>query len=670
MNFTSIILSVLALILSALIVFYQYFFRNRINRQHWVLAAFRFVAMLAVMLLLINPTVEKKTVTLVKPKLFLAIDNSASMNRPEIDQELKSFIDDLNEDADLNNRFEVSTFLFGERLVSDSLWNFRDEQTNIHRAITDLEALSEEGSASIIMISDGRQNYGQNYAYLKPKNPIFPIITADTLHIIDLSIERINANAYATLDNNFPVEIFVNANLSQELKSKLIVKKNGEVVFSKTIDFDKDKRNEVVTMLLPADTVGMQLYTASIEPIINEKVLANNTKNFGVEILDEQTNVAIVYGLLHPDAGMIKRSVEANRQRKANLLNIEEIESRKNEFDLFILYQPDESFKNLLGYIQEENLSYMLFIGTQTNWKVLEEFQNGFRKEYSDLTENLFPVYERDFNAFYTEDIGFGSFPPLKGKIGEIVLSKNNQVLLSQRINDIQSQNPLLIASDQGDRKNVVFFGEDIWKWRAESFSIHGSFTEFDNFFNSLIQYLQLSERKKELELTYDPVFHARQPILIQAKKYDSNLNLDLNSSLALKLDDSDEVFPFYLKNRSYEVNIGSLKPGTYRFQVNDLDSEGYKKGSFIVDKFSLEEENMAPNIKDLQLLADHSGGAVYFIDDFENVKSDLMNNNKFRPLEKVRIKRVSLIDWRWLLGLIVLSLSLEWFLRKYRGLV
>ncbi|WKK64660.1 hypothetical protein [Lutimonas zeaxanthinifaciens] len=670
MNFTSIILSVLALILSALIVFYQYFFNNNTKRKLWVMAALRFVAILAAMLLLINPGVEKSIRKIEKPKLFLAIDNSASMNRPKVDEQLKKFSNNLYEDADLKNRFEVSTFLFGEGLTADSLWNFKEGQTNIHKAITDLEALNEEGNVSIVMVTDGRQNYGQNYAYLKGRNPIFPIVTGDTLEVIDLSIERINTNAYTTLDNNFPVEIFVNANLRSKQKSQLIVEKNGIEVFSKTIDFDGDKSNEVVTMLLPADSVGMQLYSARIEPVMQEKVLANNIRNFGVEVLDEQTNIAIVYGLLHPDVGMIKRSVESNRQRKASLLQVEEIEGRLGEFDLFVLYQPDAGFKDLLNYINEKNFNYMLFAGTQTNWRLLDEFQNEFRKESTDLVENLFPDYERDFTSFYTEDIGFGSFPPLRGEIGEITLGKNNQVLLTQRINDIQSENPLLIASDQVDQKSIVLFGEDIWKWRAESFSIHGSFAEFDNFFNSLIQYLQLSDRKKELELFYDPVYHAGQPILIQAKKYDNNLNLDLKSSLVLKLDDSDEVFPFYIKNRSYEVKIGSLSPGTYNFQVSSNDSEENREGSFFVDNYSLEEANISPNIQDLKRLADHSGGAVFYIDQFENVKTDLINNDKFRPLEKVQIKRVSLIDWRWLLGLIVLSLSLEWFLRKYRGLV
>lgn len=670
MNLTSIILSVLALILSALIVFYQYFFRSNKTRELWVMAGLRFVAIFATLLLLINPMVEKRTSKVEKPKLFIAVDNSASMNRPETDQQLNKFMSEISSDADLKNRFEVSTFLFGERLTTDSLWNFEDVQTNIHRAVMDLEALYDEGVSSVVLITDGRQTYGQNYAYLKARNPIFPIVTGDTLDVIDLSIDRVNTNAYATLDNNFPVEIFISANLSKDLQTKLIVEKNGKEVYSKIIDFDRDKTNQVVSMLLPADTLGMQLYSARIKPVQQEKVLANNMKNFGVEVLDEQTNIALVYGLLHPDIGMIKRSIESNRQRKATLLSIDEIKNREDDFDLFVLYQPTDGFDDLLNHIREKNANYMLIIGTQTNWRLLDEFQNMFRKERTDLTENIFPEYERGFNAFYTEDIGFESFPPLRGKIGEIVLDENNQVLLTQRINDITSGNPLLITSDPGTYKSITLFGENIWKWRAESLSIHGSFVEFDNFFNSLIRYLQLSDRKKEMELSYDPVYHAKQPVIIQVKKYDDNLILDLNSSLILKLENSDEIFPFYVKNRSYEVKINSLSPGTYNFMVSDLDSEEKRTGSFIVDRFSLEDVNVGPNIEDLELLAEHSGGGVYFIDDFENVKSDLMNNNKFIPMEKVQIKRVSLIDWRWLLGLIVLSLSLEWLLRKYRGLV
>jgi hypothetical protein len=47
-----------------------------------------------------------------------------------------------------------------------------------------------------------------------------------------------------------------------------------------------------------------------------------------------------------------------------------------------------------------------------------------------------------------------------------------------------------------------------------------------------------------------------------------------------------------------------------------------------------------------------------------------LIDQPDFKPVEKVEKKLISGIDQKWLLALIVLSLSIEWIIRKYRGLV
>ena len=49
---------------------------------------------------------------------------------------------------------------------------------------------------------------------------------------------------------------------------------------------------------------------------------------------------------------------------------------------------------------------------------------------------------------------------------------------------------------------------------------------------------------------------------------------LSLNSKLVLRLNDSLNEIPFYIKNNSYEVQMNSLDPGVYRFEVKELGSE------------------------------------------------------------------------------------------------
>ena len=47
-----------------------------------------------------------------------------------------------------------------------------------------------------------------------------------------------------------------------------------------------------------------------------------------------------------------------------------------------------------------------------------------------------------------------------------------------------------------------------------------------------------------------------------------------------------------------------------------------------------------------------------------------LIKDDNFKQVEISKEKIEPLIEWIYLLGLIILSLSIEWFLRKYNGLI
>ncbi len=102
-------------------------------------------------------------------------------------------------DVELNQRFELSDYLFGSGLDTDTVLSFREQQTNIFNAVQDLEALAEKQESAIVLLTDGHQTFGRNYAYMSAKNPVFPIVIGDTLENPDIHISRINVNAYATL---------------------------------------------------------------------------------------------------------------------------------------------------------------------------------------------------------------------------------------------------------------------------------------------------------------------------------------------------------------------------------------------------------------------------------------------------------------------------------------
>jgi hypothetical protein len=227
----------------------------------------------------------------------------------------------------------------------------------------------------------------------------------------------------------------------------------------------------------------------------------------------------------------------------------------------------------------------------------------------------------------------------------------------------------LTVFQEDGARR-VVLFGTDLWKWRAFVYQRDQSFTRFDRFFDALIQYLYLTNRNQEIELFYERTNFDDQKVRIQARKYDSNLNLDLSSPLELRLKDKEQVYPMYVNNGFYEVQLDDLNPGTYQFSINDPTNEIRRTGSFEVVSYSAEQMKLTSDVSSMNYLADKTGGRAFYGSEIDQTVSHLLETSEFKPLEKIEKNRISLIDQRWLLGLIVLSLSIEWFIRKYRGLV
>jgi len=669
MDALNIFLIILAVVIAGLIVYYQYYYKQNLSQDSKILSLFRFVTFFGILMLLINPGFIQNSTEIIKPNLMLAVDNSESIAHLGSEEIVRQLVYDFNTDEELNKRFDISSFQFGGGLSSDTLLSFEETQSNIYQAVKDINLVSSQKSSPIILITDGNQTYGQAYAYMNSKQKVFPVVIGDTIMKSDLEISLVNVNAYATLENKFPVEVYLNYRGKAALETKFIIEKDGVTIQSEKVVFSKDRMNHRLEFHLPADQMGMQLYKARLIPFEDEDNTLNNSFDFGIEVIDEKTKVAVIYDVLHPDLGMIKRSIESNQQRTVELVPVDELSKMDKDFSIFVLYQPNEGFKEIMEQLVEDDISYFIITGTQTNWDFLNKVQSAFARERSGVTENYFPVYQDNFKAFQTEDLGFDRFEPLIDYFGALSFNVPYESLLSQSVNGIKSNDPLLVGYQEGINRRVVLFGENIWKWRLNSFKATNSFEKFDQFFNSLIQYLHLTDKNKSMELIYNAVYHGNDPIIIKVKNYDSNLNPDLNSDIYIQFKDAEERIPFYVKNNAYETQIPTLKEGKYQFDIINKNSKKKQSGSFMVVAFTLEQEKTSANSVGLNQLSMNSGGQLFYQDQFAELKQVLLENPSFRSIEKENIKMISLIDWKWLLGLIVLSLGLEWSIRKYRGL-
>jgi len=121
---------------------------------------------------------------------------------------------------------------------------------------------------------------------------------------------------------------------------------------------------------------------------------------------------------------------------------------------------------------------------------------------------------------------------------------------------------------------------------------------------------------------------------------------------------------------KTYQANLSGLEAGDYSFTVSSTTDKLSSSGNFKIIEFNVEQQFLNANVTKLQQIAANSQGKAYFIDNTSALADNLLNDNRYQPILKTNKRVVPLIDWYYLLFFIALCLALEWFIRKYKGLI
>lgn len=675
MQIETIIYILLAGIVALLLAGFQYYTpKKSMSKWNMLFLFLRFLTLFAILLVLINPKFEQITLTTEKPNLVLAVDNSSSINHLKQDKFTTDFVKKLTTSKSLNDKFNIEVYTFGEILNPSNTITFTEKQTNIDKAFTQLSQVYNETISPTVLITDGNQTYGNDYAFVPNtyNQPIYPVILGDTIQYTDLKIQQLNVNKYAFLKNQFPIETILVYNGKAAVNTRFVVTNGKTVVYSENLSFTKTNNAKVVNFKLPANTVGVQVYQARLEPIQNERNTTNNIKNFAVEVIDQKTKIALVSDVLHPDLGAFKKSIEANEQRSVTLLNSKEIINQINDFQLVIIYQPNYQFNKLFDALDAENKNRFVIVGTKTDLNFLNKINKNYVYEITNQTETYQAVFNKNYAPFLMDDIDFESFPPLNTHYGSATFTMPFEVLLYKSVNGISKNDPLLATFEAGGRREAVLFGENIWQWRAQSFLNTKSFQTFDDFMGKLVQYLASNKLKSRLNLDYESFYNGTHNVLVTAEFFDKNYVFNPKASLTISVKNSvsneTKTFPLILNHTNYQVDLSSLVPSEYTFTVTATNENISKSGSFKILEYDVEQQFLNADVAKLQQLAANSEGKSYFINNTSRLETDLLNDPRFVNIQKSATNSLPLIDWYYLLIIIAISLALEWFLRKYNG--
>jgi hypothetical protein len=675
MTTNTILLLLLSLIIAGGLSFFQYFYKAKTkSKLNLVLAFLRFLSIFGILLLLINPIMSRKTLETIKTPLPIVVDNSSSIVDLKSKETTLELYKKLFQNKELQEKFDVQSYRFDRDFQQSEEFDFKGKQTNIDEVSKNLKSIYKNIIFPTILITDGNQTSGNDYVYsFDSNNKVYPLVVGDTTKFLDLKVIQLNVNKYAFQKNKFPVEVFLQYSGNKSVNADFSISQGNSVLSKQTVLFSPSKKSVVLDVLLPADKVGLQVFKAIISSKEKEKNTYNNTKNFAVEVIDQKTNVAIISAIDHPDIGALKRAIETNAQRKVIIVKPKDVNSLQ-DYNILILYQPTNEFKSVFEKNKLAGINTLIITGNNTDFNFLNQQQSNLTFKMSGQKEDYLAEFNSQFNLFAIDNLGFENFPPLQNAFGTVSTNGTVSTLLSSKIRNIETNAPLLAFAENQGKRSAILLGENSWKWRLQSHVDNQSFEKFDIFVDKIIQFLASNDSKKSLVVNHESFYNSGETIEILASYFNKNYEFDEKARLTISVTNTKtkqtKNYDLLKGNNSYKVNLDGLSAGAYNFSVKELNSKTSYSSHFEILDFDIEKQFVNPDVEKLSQLATQTQGKVHYPNQVDALIKTLLENENYKAVQKEIVSKTPLIDWVWLLILIAISLSTEWFIRKYNGML
>lgn len=678
-----LIISVLA---SALL---YYFPKKKLftKRQNIILFSLRFLSVFLILSLIIFPIINNRTQRIEKPIIVFAQDNSSSIlktkdsiyYKEKYKKEVEKIIRELDKD------YDIRLIGFGDKtkeiksLYKEIIYN--DYATDISNLFNDIEEKYYNSNLSgVVLLSDGIINKGGNSTHFSKESsyPIYTIALGDTTQRKDLMISNLRYNKFAFSGNQFPLEIIINAYKSKNNSSRVSILSQGKTIFQERFNIDEDNYSKTFTHLLQSTTPGINKFTISLDIIENESIIANNKRDIFIEVLDSKQKVLILAQSPHADISSIKQSIEKNENYEVESQIYNRLADNIKDYSLVVLHQiPANNAQDIkdIERIRELKIPILYIIGSKTNLSNFNKLNTGIRITTLRNNQNeALANYNTNFSQFSiskeTQEI-ISDFPPLLSPFGNYDIGGNLNILAYQSIANVKTKYPLIAFANNTSNKEAFIIGEGVFRWRLQNYLISENHKAFDEIISKTIQYITITKNTKPLRLIHNEIYSENEPVNIDAELYNESFELINTSEVKLRLRNKERgsfEYDFGKTNNAYHLNLGLLPSGTYELEaITNFANKTLKDNStLIVSSLNLEEIDLKANHNLLFNLSNQSSGKFYTKDNMQEIVKDIKANKKILPVIYTDTKRTRLIDLWWYMGIIILLLSTEYFLRKY----
>jgi len=588
-----------------------------------------------------------------------------------------------------------------EENASDSIL-FKGDQTNITDALRFIrqQALTEN-IQSIVLISDGNNTQSPSpiFDVEALTLPVFAIGIGDTSDQKDVLVRKVTTNSLVYSGNRVPVHIQVRSSGAQDERVEVTLRHSSGVLDRQLLSLEPGIREYPVTLSYVPAGKGIQRYTVEVTGIPGELTGRNNRTGFFVKVLESKMNVVLLAGGPSPDVAFIRRILEAD----SNITVSPYVEQGGGSY-----YQStpgagsfaDQDCMLLVGFPSPstprpvidlvlqaaERGAGILYIPSRTiDFGRLATIASVLPVNIGNPTHEEQAVFPHLPASSATSPLlnlptGFPSdvwsrLPPLYTFPAEIRAKPESKVHAGTRIRTVITGKPLLVSRNVNRKKSIALVGYGFWRWTM--LAEPSSTGILDALISNCVRWLTTREEDSKIRITASKeTYTVGEPVEFSGQVYDETFRPVEDARVSLILSGAEQAFNLSMRdlgNGHYDGQVHGVGEGDYTFAAT-VQKGGQTLGR-VIGSLSIGESNAEfletrANYLLLRQLAARSGGRFYPSEDIQDLGHDVGLLPDRRSKEVVHSEEFALWNLHWSLAFVILLFSLEWIIRKTRGML
>ena len=692
-----VFLTVVLAVLAAVFVWRMYA-ATEPSVQGWrrrILTALRAFALIFVIVAIAEPVATVIGALTRTGATALLFDTSASMNSADDPSRLVDAVRAVNR-LRADEKLNIRLFGFDEKIapMGDDPPVFIGDATDIAGAVR--EVASDSDIATVIVVSDGRSNSGEDPKSVSftPSLPVHTVAVGTLSGRVDVALDRVSIPPVGRVGDSLMVDIRVKATTDRDDTFPVTISGSDGVIVAGTMTFSGGPF-AMTSLVLPLEKEGDATYAVTVTPE-QDADPENNTRTLSVRVMKSRFRVLVLSAWPSPDLGFLLRVINKDASIEPTVVigsgtasvEFETWPEDSDDYDAIVVmhggkgvFTPERA-RTVAGNVVAGG--GMWIIGAEALPESASALKDLLPAEFARNDSRTIAdmhVVPTDAGKIHIvvggatdgPDTGeWSALPPITAA-APLTMTDTRALVLARAATTSPSAPgaPLMVTGIRGGKIIMMPFS-GMWRWRLMLAGAGRDAGFYDAFVLGVLRWLTTAEDLSPLVVsTNAPRYLGGEEVVFDARLYDA-VSAPIEGADVWITVDSDPRTRRRMEETKpglYSDTARGFTPGIHRYSVEAFTgAQRYAeaRGAFITDAQTIEKIDTSPDHATMASLAGQTGGLSVTASGVDSIRAAITPRISSERTESERnLTLHPLIPLA-----IIVFLTVEWILRKKWGLL